>query len=52
MPKFEVIKSKPLDEEIEEIQLSMFDIVEHEEEYWFHQMITNIENSKVLKKDE
>jgi len=42
MTELKLIKSKPVEEqikeELEEIQLSMFDIIEHDDETWFVKM--------------
>lgn len=44
MTKLTLINSKPvneqIEEEIEEIQLPLFDIIVHEESTWFEDMIT------------
>jgi hypothetical protein len=51
MTKLKLIKSKPLDEqlieEVKEIQLSMFDIIEHEDSTWFSEILEAMEDKNV-----
>lgn len=50
MTKFRLIESKPLEEEIEEIELPTFDIIVHEEETWFERTIREIEEDEQIEK--
>lgn len=53
MTKLTLIKSKPLDEQITDdfntIELPTFDIIEHEDETWFTEMIEELND--MIKKD-
>jgi hypothetical protein len=40
-----LIKSKSLDEELEEIEIPIFDIIVHDEETWFERMIDDLEKA-------
>ena len=43
MATFRLIESKSLEEEIEDIELPMYEIIVHEEETWFEKSIREIE---------
>ena len=43
MTTLKLILSKTVEEEIEEIQLPLFDIIEHDEETWFTEAIKKLE---------
>lgn len=43
MAKLTLIESKPLEEELEEIELPTYDIIVHEDETWFERTIREIE---------
>lgn len=50
MTELKLIKSKPVEEqikeELEEIQLGMFDIIEHDEDTWFTDAIADYEETE------